>query len=333
MGKGLLFSIIMILLIFPLAAFAQSEGVQEEVDIGKQIQTIIEIPYESINPLFEPTQSALSAFLINLGEGASSVIAALILLLIGSAVAFFAKKVTKLAFRKIFSIKLLKDNTDVDPEKIGDEKAEGITRLVNLFPDIFFWFVFAFFAILAIDALGFPQASEAIQAFWEYVPNIFAALLFVVGGFIFAKMAKKAIESSKSVYFGKDSGIIAPVEIIIYVITFSLAVTQLKIGQEIITILIWTISGGVMAAIAVAVGWGLRFLPSNILSLFQMKKIGLDKGAEIKFKTTEEIKGTVVESTLTHTVLKVKDEQVIIPNGWLFSNKIILLKKAGSDKK
>ena len=316
------YSIIFLILISTPLIFAQSE----------ESQPVIEIPYESLNPFFEPTQKALSAFLSDIGKGGVSFIAALILIIVGTAVAYFAKRVSRFALKRLFKIKILKDNSGVDPEKIGDEKAEGVTRLINLFPDILFWFVWAFFAILAIDALGFPQASQAIQTFWEYLPNILASLGFIVFGFIFAKVVKRAIESSKSIYFGKESGIIVPVEIIIYVITFSLAVTQLKIGQEITIILIWTISGGVMAAIAIAVGWGLRRLPSSILALSQMKKLGLDEGAEITFKnyfsdSQEEIKGTIVESTLTHTTLKVSKEEFIIPNVWLFSNKIGIKKK------
>ena len=321
------YSIIFVILFSTPLIFAQSE----------ESKPIIEIPYESLNPFFEPTQKALTAFLSDMGKGGVSFIAAVILMIGGTAVAYFAKRVSRFALKRLFSIKIFKENSGVEPDKIGDEKAEGITKLVNLFPDIFFWFVIAFFAILAIDALGFQEASEAIRTFWVYLPNIVGALFFVIAGFIFAKMAKKAIESSKSVYFGRDSGIIAPVEIIIYVVSFSLAVTQLKIGQEIITILLWTISGGVMTAVAIAVGWGLRYLPSSILSLSQLKKLGLDVGAEITFKhffgeIQEEIKGTVVESTLTHTTLKASEKEFIIPNVWLYSNKVSIKRKEKSDK-
>jgi len=300
-------------------------------------------PVEFVDPFFRPTQEGLSAFFTGLGEPVPKIIGALIVLVVGVGISFAVKRGLKYSLIGVFSIPKLKDLTKVDPSKIGKKGSEGWTKLINQIPEMFFWFTFAFFFIFVLNTLGLDQASDAMTMFWVYFPRIIGAIIFLIAGFIAERIIINSIESSKSPYFGKESGIKIPIQVIIYSVVIAVAVTQLGIGSEIIPILVWSIGIGIMGAFAIAFGLGGRYFVIDLVSLWSLNKLGIKVGVQIEYdvlgfltegklsRSSDKVKGTIIDMSTNHLKIKENDKTIIIPTQSIFSTKVTVIKEANKE--
>jgi len=294
---------------------------------------------EYIDPLFRPTQEGLKAFYVGFGETAPKIIATLFLLLIGVAVSFAFKRGIKYGLKLIFSIPLLKATVNIDPDDIGKKATKGWVKLVNVIPEMFFWFIFAFFFILGLDTLGLEQASDALTQFWIFFPRLIAALVFLVAGFIFERIVIAGVEGSTSPYYGKDSGIKIPIQVIIYSIVIAIAVTRLGLDEQIVPILVWVIGIGIMGGFAIAFGLGGRFFVVDLVSLWSLNKLGIKANATVEYdiggsigKNIDKIKGKIIDMSTTHIKMEEGDGDnkkiFTIPTQSIFGQKVTILEEA-----
>jgi small-conductance mechanosensitive channel len=115
----------------------------------------------------------------------------------------------------------------------------------------------------AVNVLGIPMLTAFVQSVVLYIPNLIAALIVLVVGFIFADIVGDLIRrtgtASEVPYMGIFS---TAIEVFLYFIVIIIALDQLRINTSIIyvfaTALAWGIAIGAGVGLGVAFGFGLK---------------------------------------------------------------------------
>lgn len=258
------------------------------------------------------------------------VLSAIIVLGIG----YFVGRGVQIALRrflkKIFSIKILKDKGGIAEGETYETAGWG--QISDLIPMTAKWFTWIYAFVIAIDLLGFEQASQWLGVLWTYIPNIIAFIILIVVGMIGTRVVLKWMEGYDTDLFGKKGSmkyVKSLVTVIIYALIFGIGITQLGVGEDIIPILYWVILAGIMGLfIAGATGFKEVFRTWSFGE--GLKHSGLGEGDKIKYDNTE---GTIENIGMTHTIIKSNDKTILVPNTDLVSSKLQLMEKAKENKK
>jgi small-conductance mechanosensitive channel len=210
---------------------------------------------------------------------------------------------------------LVRARLDRLTEKSGVAKALrriGMREQLNVFLPKVAYFLVVFLLVKTLsDALGLIAVSDAIGAFFTYLPNIVAAfLLLILGttvGQFAGRIATQAAESS-----GIDS---APalgrlISALIIFIAAMMAMGQLKIDTGMIRIVSSFVLGAGALAFGVAFGLGTREIVRNIVTGFYARKfLAIGKSLEIAGQG-----GTLTAITATHSILTRDGQDIVLPN-------------------
>jgi len=290
-----------------IPAFAQEPEVP---DITSQI-------IESTEPFYKPTQDALTKLLTTGAESSVAVLGALIVLIIGYFVGIGIQKAVRFFINKILTSDFMKKKLDVNLIKMKDE---GWYHVTNIIPPTIKWFIWVFFFVTAIDLLGFTEASEALSILWVYIPNIIAFVITIAIGTIAITLIMKWAITRTDIFGEKEEITLQKtlVKGILYTIVFSIAITQLGVGKDIIPIIIWLVLGGIMATIVVSAGIGLKDFVPQLVKNKSLSDLGIKKGAKIEIylelDKEKKIKYEILQVGLTHTKIKEGKVTKIIPN-------------------
>jgi len=297
------------------------EVVPEVPDITAQI-------IESTEPFYKPTQDALTKLLTTGAESSVAIIGALIVLIIGYFVGIGIQKAVRFFINKILTSDFMKKKLEVDPAKMKDE---GWYHVTNIIPPTIKWFIWIFFFVTAIDLLGFTEASEALSVLWVYIPNIIAFVITIAIGTIAITLIMKWAITRTDIFGEKEEVTLQKtlVKGILYTIVFSIAITQLGVGEHIIPIIIWLVLGGIMATIVVSAGFGLKDFVPQLVTNKDLSDLGIKKG--VKIEVEKKIIYEILQVGLTHTKIKEGKETKIIPNS-LWQNYSFNLKQEVKEK-
>ena len=126
-------------------------------------------------------------------------------------------------------------------EKTGIDKALqriGLRQQLNIFlPKLAYFLVLFLLAKTASDALGLAAISNAIGAFFAYLPNIIAALLLLILGTTVGQFAGEMItQAAESAGVESAPALGKLVSALIIFIVAMMAIGQLKIDTEMVRI-------------------------------------------------------------------------------------------------
>lgn len=162
--------------------------------------------------------------------------------------------------------------------KVGVDRALrrlGVRQqLTPLIPRLVHVLVLLLLARTAVDALGLCAISNAIGAFFSYLPNIVAALLVLVLGSTVAQFAGRTVAhsaESSGIEFGPALG--KMVSGLIVFVCAMIAIAQLKIDIEIVRIVTSFVLGGAALAFGLSFGLGARDIVRSIAAGFYARKI------------------------------------------------------------
>lgn len=187
-------------------------------------------------------------------------LAALALLLLGWALARLARAGVERLLRLAHFGRLA--------EKSGIEalaKSGGLNvSLAGVIGAVVYWLLLLAFAVSIANSLGLPGLADLLKRVVLYLPNVLVAVLILVLGTLLARLINRVI-------FAWLNGIRAPgaltmstgVEYAIQVFAFFLALVQLDIGTQLITLAFAIAFGGLVLALALAFGLGARELVSE----------------------------------------------------------------------
>jgi len=304
--------IILIPLVFsivtmPFASQAFAQGSSEEFNI------------ESI---LTPTTDALTEFWTALIQWAGKLITVAILLIVGVIAGKITGGIVERASRKILEKTTSGHEEETSfPGSKPKESAKLIGATVR-------WFVYLFFILAAVNALEFTALTEGLTSLWLWIPNLIAFVIILVIGFVIANFVGKWLDQEfKKQKYENSKILVTFSKVIVYLIFFSIAITQLGVGTEIIPILVsafsWSIAVGIGAALAVGLGFALKdILPGAIISCSRKRSV-LKKGQKIKLG---DVTGKIVSLELLHLVVEQDNgDKVIIPSKELRDNKVTIL--------
>lgn len=232
-----------------------------------------------------------------------------------------AAVVTAKVIEKVLRFVLTKVRFDRIVGRVGVDRALqrlGIRQeLTVLIPRLTYFLVLLLFAKTAVDALGLVAISNAIGAFFSYLPNIVAALVLLILGSTVGQFAGQTVSESAA-----NSGVeFAPalgrlVSGVILFVCAMMAIAQLKIDTDIVRIVTSFILGGAALAFGLSFGMGTREIVRNIAAGFYARKIlvvgrPLEVGGE---------RGVLRAVTATHLILQSGDQETVISNATLLDH-------------
>lgn len=155
-------------------------------------------------------------------------------------------------------------------EKVGTAKvlAKGGVNdsLALLISKLFSGLVILLFLAAAFFALKVPTSESLFERFLLYIPNVFVALIILIAGFAVGNFLGRAVLIATVNAGIKASGSLAKLTRLgTLLIALTMALEQLGVGRETITVAFAILFGGVVLAIALALGLGGRDLAKKYL--------------------------------------------------------------------
>jgi len=200
-------------------------------------------------------------------------------------------------------------------EKAGIDKALqriGLRQQLNLFlPKLAYFLILFLLAKTASDALGLVAISNAIGAFFAYLPNIIAALLLLILGTTVGQFAGQMVaQAAESAGIDSAATLGKLVSSLIVFIVAMMAISQLKIDTEMVRIVTSFILGAGALAFGLAFGLGTRDIVRNIVTGFYARKVlAVGKTLEIAGQS-----GVLTAITATHAILDNDGQNIMIAN-------------------
>ncbi|MFC2088396.1 hypothetical protein ACFLSX_02260 [Calditrichota bacterium] len=215
------------------------------------------------NAIFIPLQNLLSQiydFLPNFFAMILILILGLIIgLLIKNILVLFLKlvKFDRLSFRSGFTNALTKAG-------IRNKPSEFIGRFI-------YWVLFFVFIMLALNALNVEALNALVGNFFLFLPNLLAGFVLFFAGYLISIFVERTVLIAAVNAELKYAKFLAQsTQLLILVFFLAIALEQIGIGREIVVSAFTVIFGGVILALALALGLGGRELGKEWLE----KKFG-----------------------------------------------------------
>jgi len=140
---------------------------------------------------------------------------------------------------------------------------QRISELIGRFS---FWMVFLFFAFMGVDALDLPATANLMSAMLAFLPNVIAAILVGLLGILFANFSGEAVLIAAVNAQIQGARLIANmVRWGVMMFTGAMVLTQLGIAKEIVVAAFSITFGGIVLALAIALGLGGRTIAKEAL--------------------------------------------------------------------
>jgi hypothetical protein len=268
-----------------------------------------------------PVVNSLNEFGASVGRALPNIVAALILLGIG----YLVGKVAGWVVTKV--VKTLNLDHHWSRTGIGQATASSGWSMSKIFGTATKWFIYLFFIAAAVNVLQFPQVSQAINNVWLWVPNVIAFILVLVVGSLLVDFVGSWLQRElprRGIIAGKTVGL--AVTGLLYAIVLTVAVTQLGIGQTIlsnvITAMVWGLAAAVAIGFGVGLAYGLKEAIPSVIKGNTMIQPALKQGQRISY---DSYSGTVQEVGAFSVILR--DDQgrtVVIPTKNLMDRELVI---------
>lgn len=209
-------------------------------------------------------------------------------------------------------------------QRLGVEdalKRVGISQpLDRLLPRVIYYLLLALVVRTLADTLALGPVSEAIGAFFAYLPNVVAAMIILLVGSIVAQLAGQMVSGAareSGIDFAGSLGSVVSA-LIIFVLGI-MAVAQLRIDTEIVRLVITCVLAGVALAFGLSVGLGTREVTRNLIAGFYARKI-FSTGKEIEIRGE---RGVLRSITPTQTLLVQEDDTLIAVSNASFLEDVV----------
>jgi hypothetical protein len=214
-------------------------------------------------------KGAWDAFATKITVFLPELIGALIIFVVGLLIA----KLIKLGVVKL--LRLIR--FDVAAEKTGVKEVLNKGNIKKTSSEIIglliYWFIMILVIIASLDALGLPIVSDILNDIFLYIPNVVAAIIVLILGILFANLLAAIVRTAASnaeLSISEGLGKLTLYAIVVF--SVAVALTQLNIGEEIITYAFITAFGAISLALALAFGIGGKDVAAEYLRKWLKKK-------------------------------------------------------------
>ena len=143
----------------------------------------------------------------------------------------------------------------------------------HLLSRFIYWVIVLITLILGINALEVAATQSLIAQFFNYLPNLFAAVIISVMGYLVALfLGQAALVAAVNAQMESARILSRAVRWFIVVLSLTMALYHLGIAEKVITAAFTILFGGIVLALAVAFGWGGRDLAKAFLESVYKKK-------------------------------------------------------------
>jgi len=148
----------------------------------------------------------------------------------------------------------------------------------NLLSKFFYWVIVLITLILGINALEVAATQNFIAQFFNYLPNLFAAMIILIIGYLVAIfLSQAALIAAVNAQMESAKFLSRSVRWFIIVLTLTMTLYHLGIAEKVVVSAFSITFGGVVLALAISFGWGGRELAKDFLEKLYRKK---EKGSE-----------------------------------------------------
>ena len=128
------------------------------------------------------------------------------------------------------------------------------------------WIIIILGVLIGLTALEANLTSRLALELFDYLPNVAAALLLLILGTLFARfLARGVLITAVNMQIQAARLLSVGVKWLILVLTFAMALDHLRIGGDIVKLAFSIIFGGIVLALALAVGLGSKEMVSRSL--------------------------------------------------------------------
>jgi hypothetical protein len=173
-----------------------------------------------------------------------------------------------------------------------------------------YWLIFLFFIAAALETLGLPVVSGALNRVAYYLPNVLAALVVIFAGIILGSLVSGALAraaATAGVEFGTAVGRLAQGTVVLVAIV--VALEQVGIEAQVLVVIVGIVLGTTLAGAGLAFGLGARTAVSSIIASYyvaQAYRIG-------QLVRIGGIEGKIVRTTPTAVFLDTPQGRVLVP--------------------
>jgi len=190
--------------------------------------------------------------------------------LIGAVIIFVAgwiiARLVKLAVEKFLTLVRF----DKAAEKTGVQeflkKGDIVRSSSQIIGILVYWFIMILTIIASLDALGLPIVSDLLNRIFLYIPNVVAAIIVLILGFLLGSLLSAVVRTAASNAGLKNADGLG--NFALYAIVFfccAIALIQLGIGEEIVSAAFGIAFGATALALALAFGLGGREVANEYL--------------------------------------------------------------------
>lgn len=282
---------------------------------------------ETINNLGEGALAATLAIWTEIAAFVPNLIAALIILLVGYAV---AKIVSALLRRLLVAL-----GFDTLSERVG--LSDMLTRInveqsaSSVLARVVFWILMLTFLLSASESLNLERLSATINSLVEYLPRVLGAIFFLAIGLFVATLARDAVRAGAKSLDSRHVGLLGQATyFLLMVFAIALAISQLNLESQLLTNVISVAVAAAGIAAALAFGLGARDVAGHLLAGAYLRDT-YPPGIHI---TTGEVQGSVKRVDALGTVVATGDgQEIVVPNAALVNLSVrVSLLPADSDE-
>lgn len=143
----------------------------------------------------------------------------------------------------------------------------------NLLSKFFYWVIVLITLILGINALEVAATQNIIAQFFNYLPNLFAAVVILVIGYLMAIfLGQAALIAAVNAQMESAKLLGCSVRWFIIILSLTMALYHLGIAEKVIVAAFSITFGGIVLALAISFGWGGRDLAKDFLERLYKRK-------------------------------------------------------------
>ncbi|MBK7358737.1 MAG: hypothetical protein IPI45_08530 [Saprospiraceae bacterium] len=215
--------------------------------------------------MYSDIQHAFEGYMQSLSSMIPSIVNALIILIIGWVL---AKIIQWLVYKLSHALGI-----DRLAQKSGVHRfleKRGIKRgFSGLASSIFFWMIILIVMVKFFNLLGLEVVSDLLNQFLFFIPNVLIACVLIILGFYLAEFVSSLVVGSLEESSFENPELIG--KLVFYCIgffTLAIALTQIGIGETLITNVVSIFFGSIGLAFAIAFGLGAKDWASTIMNKY-----------------------------------------------------------------
>jgi hypothetical protein len=166
---------------------------------------------------------------------------------------------------------------DKATEKAGVQeflkKGAIVKTPAEIIGSLVYWFIMILVIIASLDALGLPIVSDLLNSIFLYIPNVVAAIIVLILGFLLGNLLSAVVRTASSNAGLKNAEGLG--KLALYAIVFfsgAIALIQLGIGEDIVASAFGLVFGAAALGLALAFGLGGRDVAAEYLKRWLEEK-------------------------------------------------------------